>query len=592
VAVNQVEETIRDDSVDQPQILVMEDESSVAQGLRMVLREEGYGVDLAMTGQSALDTLSHKGFDLLVADLRLPDMDGMEVIKRVKGERPETGVIVITGYASIPSAVEAMKTGVADYLPKPFTDDEFKAAVKEAMKEKKDVHTKEHVEPVETEEGKFIQKREVIRVLKKAPEDDDSLYELMEAESRALKGRRSANAGIAVKKPQDYTHLIEERWMDTAEELARTFNFQNNLINSSIDGILGCNRDGTIMTFNRSLEKLLGYSQNEVCGKMSFNQFFQIGGPEKFREKLYSEEYGGGNRLFLFETNLVDKTGNKIPTQLSATVMFEEDQEIGLVAFFRDLREIRKLEQEFSDRTRLLQQHKMASLGRLSASVVHEINNPLAGILNYLRLMIKIINRDSLGQEHIEKFRRYLDLVESETGRCSKIVSNLLAFSRKSKLEFSEVNIHELLEKSIMLSQHKLDLQNVQIRTELEEEIPGVWGDFNQLQQCVINLIFNSIDAMPDGGTLTMECAYNENKGVVEIRVEDTGSGISDEDLPHVFDPFYTTKTEGNGLGLGLSTVYGIIDRHKGTINVDSKLGKGTVFTIKLPVTSPSKLTA
>ena len=552
---NQVEETIRDDSADQPQILVMEDESSVAQGLQMVLTEEGYGVDLAMTGQSALDTLSHKGFDLLVADLRLPDMDGMEVIKRVKGERPETGVIVITGYASVPSAVEAMKTGIVDYLPKPFTEDEFKARVERALKEKKHVHTKEHVKPPGTKEEKLIQKREVIRVLKRAPEDDDF-----------------------------HTALIEEKWMQTAEELAKTFNFQKNLIESSIDGIMACDKDGKIIIFNKSLEKMLGYSQNEVCGKVSFNQFFQVGDAEKFKEKLYSEEYGGKSRLFLFETNLVSKTGDRIPAQLSATVMFEEDEEIGMVTFLRDLREIRELEQEFADQAPLLQQHRMISLGRLSASVVHEINNPLAGILNYLRLMIKIINRDSLGQEHIEKFQRYLDIVESETSRCSKIASNLLAFSRKSKLEFSEVSIHELLEKSIMLNQHKLDLQNIQIRTELEEKIPAVWGDFNQIQQCVINLILNSIDAMPDGGTLTMESSFNREKGVVEIRVEDTGCGIAKEDLPNIFDPFFTTKKEGKGIGLGLSTVYGFIDRHKGIISVDSKLGKGTVFTIQLPI--------
>ena len=257
------------------------------------------------------------------------------------------------------------------------------------------------------------------------------------------------------------------------------------------------------------------------------------------------------------------------------------------MSVIRDLREIRRLEEQFADQTRLLQQHKMISLGRLAASVVHEINNPLAGILNYIRLMIKIVSRGStLTPENLQKFQRYLDLVRSETGRCSRIVSNLLAFSRQSKLEFTEVNINELLEKSIMLSQHKMDLQNIQVKAELNERVPLVWGDFNQIQQCVINLIFNAIDAMSDGGTLSMKSALNARKGVVEIEIGDTGSGITKEDLPHIFDPFYSTKTEGTGLGLGLSTVYGIIDRHKGTITVDSEVGKGTVFTISLPVHS------
>ena len=415
----QIAEAVRDDSPHQPHILLMEDESSVAQGLQMVLHEEGYAVDLAMTGQSALRTLSSKGFDLLVADLHLPDMDGMEVIKRVKDARPETEVIVITGYANTTSAVEAMKRGVKEYLPKPFTDEELKTAVKTALQQGKEVPIKERGIPGKE---KLICGREVMQALQGTSEDP--------------------------------------AW---------------------------------------------------------------------------------------------DRQG------------------------------VEKPQQEYPDQANLLQQHKMISLGRLAASVVHEINNPLAGILNYLGLMKKMIHRGSLGQEYIKKFQKYLDLVESETSRCAKILGNLLAFSRKSKMEFTEVNIQELLEKSIMLSQHKLDLQNIKINTEIEQTLPAVWGDFNQIQQCMINLIFNAIDAMPRGGILSIGCTYNGGKGVVEIRVKDTGSGISPQDLPRIFDPFFTTKTEGKGLGLGLSTVFGIIDRHKGTISVESQPGKGTVFTITLP---------
>ncbi|MFC1580496.1 NAD(P)-binding protein [Thermodesulfobacteriota bacterium] len=133
----QVSDAVEMDDTGKPHILLMEDETSVAKGLQMVLTEEGYAVDLAMTGRSALDTLDHKGFDLLVADLRLPDMDGMEVIKQVKVQKPDTDVIVITGYSNVPSAVEAMKTGVFDYLSKPFTEEEFMATVEKVLKKKK-----------------------------------------------------------------------------------------------------------------------------------------------------------------------------------------------------------------------------------------------------------------------------------------------------------------------------------------------------------------------------------------------------------------------------------------------------------------------
>lgn len=170
-----------------PHILVMEDEPNVAKGLQMVLQEEGYAVDLAMTGQSALETFGKEAFDLLVADLRLPDIDGMEVIKTVKENRPETDVIVITGYASVPSAVEAMKAGALDYLPKPFTDEEFRSAVDQVLKERKEATTEVVIKAAETEEEKLIQKREVMRVLNRTSEDKEFWRDLMELGSDALR---------------------------------------------------------------------------------------------------------------------------------------------------------------------------------------------------------------------------------------------------------------------------------------------------------------------------------------------------------------------------------------------------------------------
>jgi len=242
------------------------------------------------------------------------------------------------------------------------------------------------------------------------------------------------------------------------------------------------------------------------------------------------------------------------------------------------------LEREYADQARILHQDKMISLGRLAASVVHEINNPLSGILNYARLMIRIINRGPLTEEQRQKFGQYLALVETETGRCSQIVSSLLTFSRKSALTFESVSIADLIERSIILSQHKLQLQHIGLESRIEPDTPPVEGDFNQLQQCVINLIFNAIDAMPEGGTLTLAGFYDQASERVVISVKDTGSGISEADLPHIFEPFFTTKKEGYGVGLGLSTVYGIMERHKGSVSVESRPGQGSTFKLELPV--------
>jgi len=180
-----------------PHILVMEDEFSVARGLEIVLTEEGYVVDLAMTGQSALDKSSENIFDLLVADLRLPDIDGMEVVKQVKKRRPQTEAIVITGYPSVSSAVESVKIGVYDYLRKPFTDDQFMEAVQGALKRKAAASIEEVI--AETEQGRLIQKQEVIRVLDRTSQDVDFWRALMETGSKALEGYRlSAEAKAAI----------------------------------------------------------------------------------------------------------------------------------------------------------------------------------------------------------------------------------------------------------------------------------------------------------------------------------------------------------------------------------------------------------
>lgn len=506
-------------------ILIIDDDPGILKVTSLALEDAGYEVITAADGYAGVDLFEEALPDIVITDIRMPGLDGMEVLRRIKELDPLAEVIVITAFSEMDLAIKALQLDASDFITKPVNQEALMVALKRA------------------------------------------------------KERYSARRDI-----QDYTAIIEERWMRTAEELAKTFRFQKMLIESSIDGIVAGDREGKVIIFNKSMEEMLCFAWEEVMGRMRLEDFFAPGEYEKFQRTLASEVFGGKDRLQLYETFLAAKNGTKIPCQLLASVLFENGEEVGLVIFFRDMRTIRKMTQEFADQARMLHQDKMISLGRLAASVVHEINNPLAGILNYARLMMKMLNRGSLTPESTSKFESYLSLMESELSRCSKIVSNLLSFSRKSKLEFSELNLGELLSRCITLSHHKLTLQNIQIQERISPDIPKVIGDFNQLQQCIINLIFNAIDAMPNGGVIGIETSFNSRRELVEIKVSDTGCGIAKADLQYIFDPFFTTKTEGKGLGLGLSTVYGIIDRHKGTITAESEPGHGTVFTIKLPV--------
>jgi PAS domain S-box-containing protein len=340
-----------------------------------------------------------------------------------------------------------------------------------------------------------------------------------------------------------------------------------------------------VITFNRALEQMLGVSRYEVLGRRRVGAFFAEEDLRTLEKDLAEDRYGGPGRLSLYETQIRTPDGQTIPVQVSVTEILEREVRDGLVFFLRDLRDIRRLEREMADQAKILHQDKMMSLGRLAASVVHEINNPLSGILNYARLMKRVLARGRLTEDQLERFRGYLDLVESETGRCSGIVSSLLSFSRRSRPEFTNVDVGELVDRAVLLSRHKLELQEIDLEVDAPGDLPPVQGDPNQLQQCLINLIFNAIDAMPDGGRLAIRAAQDPGKGALILTVEDTGSGIDTASQPHIFEPFFTTKQEGYGVGLGLSTVYGIVERHHGTVEVESRPGGGrTLFTIRLPV--------
>jgi signal transduction histidine kinase len=257
-----------------------------------------------------------------------------------------------------------------------------------------------------------------------------------------------------------------------------------------------------------------------------------------------------------------------------------------------------RLEQMVEDRTRqvkethekLLHQDKMSSLGKLSASVVHEINNPIAGILNLIMLMQRIMEEDTLGQNEVDQFKQYLGLMETETRRTSRIVSNLLAFARQSKMEPKRVSLNRLIEQTLFLNSNLLKIDGVKVENKLDPDLPDLLGSEDQLQQVFMNLVSNATEAMEaaGGGVLTIESRHILSEDSLQINFKDTGPGIPEEDISKLFEPFFTTKKKGKGVGLGLSVAYGIVQEHGGSIYVKSKPGQGATFQVKLPLKSAS----
>ena len=242
---------------------------------------------------------------------------------------------------------------------------------------------------------------------------------------------------------------------------------------------------------------------------------------------------------------------------------------------YQDLREAQE---------QVVQAEKLASLGKLAATIAHEINNPLAGVLNYIRLIIKQLTRNHFSHEKLEDILRYLKIMESETARCGEIVKDLLAFARRTKITIESNNIEDIIDKTLNLISHDLEMKEIQLQKTIEPNLPKVKCDFKQIQQVLLNLMYNASEAMPNGGTLTVTAHRAVGaKALLEVVISDTGCGIAQQDMEKIFEPFFTTKEEGKGVGLGLSVVYGIIAKHNGTITVESKLGKASTFNVRLP---------
>jgi len=230
----------------------------------------------------------------------------------------------------------------------------------------------------------------------------------------------------------------------------------------------------------------------------------------------------------------------------------------------------------------LLHSEKMASIGKLAATVAHEINNPLFGILTYARLVLReILKHEIPGRDDLAE---QLQTIERESKRCGELVKSLLTFSRQAPSIREPNDLNTVVHRAVVLVQHKLAMQNIDLQENLGKDLPPVLCDANQIQQVVLVLMMNAADAMPKGGGLAVSTEFDEKTDQGVVRVKDTGCGIPEDVLPKIFDPFFTTKDDQNRTGLGLAVAHGIVQQHAGDILVDSTPGVGTEFRVVLPL--------
>jgi signal transduction histidine kinase len=312
-------------------------------------------------------------------------------------------------------------------------------------------------------------------------------------------------------------------------------------------------------------------------------------------------------------TTLVEATDKISRGDFSTMVRADRDDEIGKLTktinrMTESLRQSRDeieqynrtLEEKIIERTQqledaqaqLIQSEKMGAIGQLAAGVAHELNNPLGGILGYAQFTLEKLRKnmpDKTTPKEIESYLRYVGDIELQARRCKTIVQNLLRFSRSSRtVDFDEIDVNHAMEETLIFVEHQLRISNIELEIQLGTDLPTLQGNAGQLQQVFTNLIINAMHASEPNSVIGITSKYHsalgEFGGTVEFKVVDSGHGIAQEDLKKIFEPFFTTKEVGKGTGLGLSVSYGIVKEHGGEITVESEVGRGTTFTVILPV--------
>ena len=403
-------------------------------------------------------------------------------------------------------------------------------------------------------------------------------------------------------------HVFEMFWRAilTEEQKLRERNEEiETIFNGIQDFILVITPEREIIDVNRAFLEQMGYLRSQVIGKkchdvfqkVDYDQCSDIGIACPLNEVIKNKN---PSQQVLTR---VDRNGEKRYIEVTIFPIWEDGKKISrFIEISRDItarkkeeeETTRRLEMMVEERTRqlkethakLMHQDKMASMGKLSASVVHEINNPIAGILNLVMLIKRINEEETLKDADKAMFKKYLDLMETETRRISRIVSNLLAFARQSKVELKIFNLNNVIDKTLVLNSNLLKINNVKVIKALDPNLPELKGSEDQLQQVIMNLVSNAAEAMEGkkGGQLTIKTSYSLHDNKTKVTIKDTGVGIPQEDITKLFEPFFTTKKKGKGVGLGLSVVYGIVNEHGGSIHVQSQPGQGTQFVLEFPL--------
>ena len=378
-------------------------------------------------------------------------------------------------------------------------------------------------------------------------------------------------------KLEEYSGNLEGLVVKRTMELSASEQRHRELFENANDGIAVIDKNGTIVDVNKRFCDIHGFGKNVLAG--THFGILEVKDNEGEKEERMRRIQGGES--FVYEATHYKRDGSTILFEVSSKAI-NIGRELYIQSFYRDITEKKQLQGQ------LLQSQKMESVGTLAGGIAHDFNNIVAIILGHISLL-----NDCAGLD--DKAKQRVRIIENSARKAGQIVSKLMSFSRKASFEILPVNLNNIIKDTVELCETMARSRKVAIKMETGDNIPCIHGDSNQMEQVLMNLFVNAMDAMPDGGTIIIGTEFVEierNNHVhpllssgkyILMKVTDTGTGIPEEIKDKIFNPFFTTKEQGKGTGLGLAMVYGIVKEHKGVLNVKSKTGKGTTFEIYLP---------
>jgi len=618
-------------------ILYIEDDPAQRSSLAASLEERGFGVVEAASGDEGLSLLSDDT-GVVLCDLNMPGMNGLEVLRRVQRRSPDVPFILLTAHPSIPIAVQAIVEGAQRFLIKPVSLDEMEISIHQAiefarlqrwqreaeeqllrlveavpvpyiitrLRDGKILYANKHLAdlvgltPDEVKNRNTVdfyydpEKRlEVLERLKRDGFVTDMEVRVKRADGSPMWTVFSlASSEMAGEKVVLGGFLDITRRKDTEDRL----HLYQEVFKHSVDVIMVIDKEGRILERNPSHERRTGFTDEDLKGKTVFDLLT----PEKAAEVRAAMEREGG---FTGELEGISKGGERIPVLVSVFPIHDKHGKLDLfVSMGRDITAIKRALTDLADTNRelrqtqahLVQSEKMASLGGLVAGIAHEINTPVGAMTSMhdtlMRAIAKLkehLKETSPGafenDERLKSLFAMIDesnqVIRSGASRVAEIVRRLRSFARLDEAELKKVDVHEGLEDTLTLVHHEIK-HNIQIVRDYGT-LPLMSVFPSRLNQVFLNLINNARQAIHNKGTITLR-TWVEDK-TASIAITDDGVGIPKENLPRVFDPGFTTKGVGVGTGLGLSICYQIVKDHRGRIDVESEVGKGATFTVRIP---------